>query len=283
MDVSKGQTKFASSRHTIVCFNGAIWVFGDNSFGQLGLGHTIAQLKPVKLDKFYNNKFGLPEEKSEEAKVLMSAADVIAVRAGCNHSAFLTTHGLYMCGLNDSGQLGLGDTQDRHTPVRLLVRNEQREAVEVLDVALGSHHTLVRTARAIYSFGCNKQGQLGLGDTTMRIQPTLVREVMRQENKGGHFSPRGKNSNHSNEDEREREREREREAALLSFPRDIACGAAHSLVLSRGGLFACGANAHGQLGLGHTAGKWFLFIYFLFVCLFFLFLFFLFFFIFFIS
>ena len=70
----------------------------------------------------------------------------------------------------------------------------------------------------LYAWGDNAQGQLGLGDTTKRLRPELVRSLK------------------------------------LAQAVSIAAGKAHSLVSSRNGLlFAFGSNFYGQLGLGQDA------------------------------
>src|SRR5690606_20310697 len=103
-------TLLVSSRHTFFCFNNSLWVFGENSFGQCGVGNTITQPKPIKLENFYHNKFGASQDKSADHKLVFNASDIISVKCGSNHSAILTKKGLYMFGSNEMGQLGLGDT-----------------------------------------------------------------------------------------------------------------------------------------------------------------------------
>src|SRR3990172_9580441 len=66
-----------------------VCVWGDNSHGQLGLGHTDHQTRPQKLNLH----------------------DIICVSCGPDHTIVLTkSKKAYSCGINDYGQLGLGHT-----------------------------------------------------------------------------------------------------------------------------------------------------------------------------
>lgn len=85
-------------------------------------------------------------------------------------------------------------------------------------VSNGSRHSLaVRGDCTLWAWGCNRAGQLGLGDSTLRSSPTQVG------------------------------------SSLWSA---VAAGTAHSLAIRFGGtLFAWGCNYRGQLGDGSTISK----------------------------
>jgi E3 ubiquitin-protein ligase HERC4 len=88
----------------------------------------------------------------------------------------------------------------------------------VVQVATGSDHTLTLTdCGALFAFGDNTHGQLGLGDAALKSTLT----------------PR-------------------RVEFLRGLPiRSIACGGGHSIAVSwSGAVYAWGKNTHGQLGLG---------------------------------
>ena len=75
---------------------------------------------------------------------------------------------LYSWGLNEHGQLGLGDTVNRNTPQR--VGND-----EWLFVSAGGKHSLgINKDGYLFSWGDNRNGQLGLGDLINRSTPTRV-------------------------------------------------------------------------------------------------------------
>lgn len=86
--------------HTIVLAAGEhVFGFGRNDYGQLGLGHITQRV-------FGPTIIGGAEGKS-----------VCRVSAGCYHTVLIGSDGmLYVFGRNHHGQLGTGDTNERHSP-----------------------------------------------------------------------------------------------------------------------------------------------------------------------
>jgi alpha-tubulin suppressor-like RCC1 family protein len=78
---------------------------------------------------------------------------------GSDHTLVLTDQGLYACGGNTFGQLGLGHDNDCTT----LTPVTQRPPGTIQQVVTGSNHTLVFTDQGLYTCGSNYHGQLGLG------------------------------------------------------------------------------------------------------------------------
>lgn len=101
---------------------------------------------------------------------------VVKLAAGNAHAcALLTTRELLCWGNNASGQLGLGDTVTRGTPVVVEV------GAEVSDVVAGGlpgkpgAHTCARTVSGeVLCWGKNDRGQLGLGTTDDESAPVPV-------------------------------------------------------------------------------------------------------------
>ena len=87
---------------------------------------------------------------------------VTQVSAGMYHSCALTASGqLYTWGNNSKGQLGLGRNSDMVFSPSLV---ESLTGVPVAGVTCGGNHTLVVTrSGAVYAWGSNNHGQLGLG------------------------------------------------------------------------------------------------------------------------
>lgn len=119
--------------------SGALWAWGANESGQLGLGTTTsASPTPARV------KFGLPS--------------VIEVRGGTAHTLARTTDGrVWAWGQNASGQLGLGHNTGSAVPV--LVPG----LTGVLQIAAGGDFSLARTSNGqIWAWGSNLKGQLGI-------------------------------------------------------------------------------------------------------------------------
>jgi len=74
---------------------------------------------------------------------------------------------LFVWGWNTAGQLGLGDTFKRSSPVQLAGQWSQ--------VVLGNRHTLaVKSGSTLWGWGGNSGGQLGNGDTINRSSPVQI-------------------------------------------------------------------------------------------------------------
>ena len=71
---------------------------GDNSYGQLGLGHNQNQNSPQKLN-------------------LLNIKDIIC--GGLHTIALTNSNEIWVWGRNDEGQLGLGHNQDQNSPQKL--------------------------------------------------------------------------------------------------------------------------------------------------------------------
>lgn len=64
-------------------------------------------------------------------------------------------------GLNNYGQLGLGNTENSFMPKEIIEFNDQ----EISDIQGGEHHTIVLMKNGeVYGFGRNDDGQLGIGE-----------------------------------------------------------------------------------------------------------------------
>lgn len=111
--------------HTMVlCEAGRVFGFGRNDYGQLGLGHIAQRVHGPQLLEALEGK------------------PIVRVAAGCYHSLLVARNGmLYVCGRNNHGQLGTGDTNERHSPHPIDLFLGKR----VAHVAAGFYHTIVLT------------------------------------------------------------------------------------------------------------------------------------------
>ena len=117
--------------------NGSLWMWGDNSYGQLGNGTLNGSNIPVK-----------------------TMEDVAAVSCGGDHTAAVKTDGtLWTWGSNIYGQLGNGkETYDNNSNVPVKVMED------VAAVSCGSYFTAaLKTDGSLWMWGMNSNGQIGNG------------------------------------------------------------------------------------------------------------------------
>ena len=135
--------------------DGSVWAWGGNDRGQLGDGTTERRNAPQLVR-------GLPSRAS-------------AIAAGGRSSlALCYAEGhwqLWGWGDNAAGGLGDGTTEPRHAPVHVMRALDGDPAPTPL--ATGRHSLVARGTR-LYACGANERGQLGLGGTADRHQPTQV-------------------------------------------------------------------------------------------------------------
>ena len=100
-----------------------------------------------------------------------TASDWYGLSAGHKQTcATRPDHTLWCWGLNNAGQVGVGDTTDRTVPTQVGTGADWA-AIS----AGGSLHTCaLRSDHTLWCWGYNANGQLGLGDLTDRLVPAQV-------------------------------------------------------------------------------------------------------------
>jgi alpha-tubulin suppressor-like RCC1 family protein len=140
---------------------GKLKCWGDNLFGQLGLGDTV-------------RRGDEPNEMGAALPLVDLGASVERVAVGNRFTCAVVTGGRVKCwGNNGGGRLGLGDTvtrgklaADMGAGLPSVDLGPGRTAV---DVTVGSAHACARLDDgAIKCWGENDRGQLGLGDARAR-------------------------------------------------------------------------------------------------------------------
>ncbi len=141
----------AGSGHTLFTkSDGSLWVMGDNSAGQLGLGPTITNVN-------------VPQQIVSNGVVLLAV--------GFQHSLFKKSDGsLWGMGTNGSGQLGLGATVTSATVPQQIMSGG------VGLIAAGGDHSLFTGGGPprLWVMGDNTYGQLGDGTYTDHYVPEAV-------------------------------------------------------------------------------------------------------------
>ena len=134
-----------------VDYEGFIWSFGANDYGQLGTGNKT--------------NFNVPQK-------LLNIPPVLSVSCGSDYTLMITyDSNLWSCGSNNFGQLCHGDTEDRLKPQKTVFSN-------ISKISAGSYHSLFQNKREIFACGYNKDGQCGLGHCNeSQITPSLILNV----------------------------------------------------------------------------------------------------------
>lgn len=160
-----------------------IYVFGSGMKGQLGLGHCGGEFVPAQISEFNNVK---------------------QVSCGERHTAFITKEGnVYIFGS------GL-------TPCIIRKPTIVPNFTDIIKICCGDQYIIFITKnRMVYGLGYNDSGQLGIGDTEPRNEPTLI-------SIGG------------------------------SYPSSVSCGSNHTAFVittsGKGEVYVCGNNCWCPLG-----------------------------------
>jgi alpha-tubulin suppressor-like RCC1 family protein len=178
--------------------SGRVFAFGDNFYGELGLGDRLNRFVPTLIPNlrarqvtagdyhsfildpkgtvyaFGSNsdgELGLGDLLNRDVPILMPNIKAQQIAAGASHSLILDPEGnVYAFGDNDDGQLGLVDRQDRAKPS--LVPN-----IKAHQVAAGQGSFIIDLEGNIYAFGSNGSGQLGLGSNGHIKVPTMIPNI----------------------------------------------------------------------------------------------------------
>ena len=222
-----------------------LYVWGNNSDAELGLGDNISRFSPTELNVEFDSKIKSINCGASHTIILLESgkcygwgsnmrrqvgldnfsvipspqkidilSQVSLVKCGEHHNIALTKsrYKCYVWGSNLSGQLGLGPGIVRSLPQELTLLDE------IISIYCGGSHTIALTKIKTYVWGCNSNGQLGLGDMVYKYLP--------------------------------------QELTLLTGIVSISCGSMHTIALtSAGRLYSWGSNDDGQLGLGDNIDR----------------------------
>ncbi len=157
-DLPAIQVCCGSSHSLVVTSSGALYTFGSNGLGQLGLGSVSDQLSPARVDAFFRENIKIKE-----------------VAAGSYHSVALTVKGaIYSFGHSEYGQHGVVDVTGRDlrykdltnyffTPRIVHPFNPPEEgAVTIVSVKCGTQYGIaLDNEGGVWTWGWNAHGVLG--------------------------------------------------------------------------------------------------------------------------
>ncbi len=152
-------------QHTVALkSNSTVWAWGNNEDGQLGDGTTDDSNTPVRVAG--------PDS-------IGCIADIIAIATKEYHVVVLRSDGtVWTWGLNMSGQLGDGTTDDSYIPVQVVGQDSIGHLTDVIDIVGGDHYTAVlKSDSTVWAWGNTSYGRLGDGTRGGRTQPTPVQVV----------------------------------------------------------------------------------------------------------
>lgn len=153
----------SGASHWALAADGALFVWGENTHGQLGLGHNSFVWNPTL-------------SATGVAKVFSDATSLDCAGDGrCTRLFYLATDGkLYGAGYNAQGQLGLNDTVSRNAWT-LTVNWGPNAVRDVWNLGSDVGCTFIRTTdNKLVVAGYNGYGQLGTGNTTNALIWTEV-------------------------------------------------------------------------------------------------------------
>ncbi|XP_053547813.1 probable E3 ubiquitin-protein ligase HERC4 [Bombina bombina] len=292
-------------RHTVfVLDDGTVYTCGCSDLGQLG--HDKGRTKPVQVgaldaqnivavscgdshtlalnDKGQVYSWGLAadgqigvsgvEEFIRVPRNIKSLSEIQIVQVACgyHHSLALSkVSEVYAWGQNRYGQLGLGyDLKKESSPKQI----KSLSGIPFLQIAAGGAHSFALTlSGAIFGWGRNKFGQLGLNDEADRYVPALLKSLRSQKivyiscgedhtaaltKEGGVFTFGAGGYGQLGHNSTNHEINPRKVFELMgSIVTQIACGRQHTLafVPSSGRIYAFGLGGHGQLGSGSSCNR----------------------------
>ena len=224
---------------------GDIYAWGDNYYGQLGIGNTENQSRPVKVTGISNVE-----------ELYMNESNHIFAKT--------KTGDIYAWGYNYAGQLGTGNTEDQSRPVKVTGLSDIEE------IYINNSSTFAKTKTGdIYAWGYNGYGQLGIGNTEMQSRPVKVTGVSDIEElymnesdcifaktKTGNIYAWGENDNGQLGIGNTENQSSPKKITGLSDIEEIYIDSSSTFAKTKtGDIYAWGENNYGQLGIGNIENQ----------------------------
>ncbi|XP_024905157.1 probable E3 ubiquitin-protein ligase HERC4 isoform X6 [Pteropus alecto] len=263
---------------------GQVYAWGLDSDGQLGLLGSEECIrvpsclpKIMSIDTLVRTCSGLSFGRIRSGgsiRNIKSLSDIQIVQVACGyyHSLALSKASEVFCwGQNKYGQLGLGVDYKKQTSPQLI---KSLLGIPFMQIAAGGAHSFVLTlSGAIFGWGRNKFGQLGLNDENDRYVPNLLKSLRTQKivyiccgedhtaaltKEGGVFTFGAGGYGQLGHNSTSHEINPRKVFELMgSIVTQIACGRQHTsaFVPSSGRIYSFGLGGNGQLGTGSTSNR----------------------------
>ncbi len=143
--------------------NGEVWSAGENTYGQLGLGHTTNQ--------YLLRKINFPSGTSIQKIVSTNETTTTQTMMALDTDGFVWTWGY-----NNIGQVGDGSTIQRNSPYKLTIYDNTKD-IWAGGGSRGCLFLLRETGSGVqqlYGWGHNVNGQLSIGSTTNKSSPQNI-------------------------------------------------------------------------------------------------------------
>eukprot|EP00066_Takifugu_rubripes_P013620 XP_011602886.1 PREDICTED: probable E3 ubiquitin-protein ligase HERC1 isoform X2 [Takifugu rubripes] len=149
-----GQVSCGLNHTLVLSLDGmAVWAFGDGDYGKLGAGSSTAKYYPQKVEQLCNK--GMKK-----------------VCCGAQFSVVVACDG-HVYTFGQERLIGLPDSMLKNRSNPQVVPS--LEGLFIEDIAVGCEHVLALSSTGdVYAWGCNSEGQLGLGHCNPVKEPTLI-------------------------------------------------------------------------------------------------------------
>ncbi len=243
--LSVGMTRSGSTQTSaLIDETGKIWTVGNNAYGQMGNGTTESLRKPWciqdnKIDISKNNTINLQVQGDKKQ---IQYSEILGFNVLTNNP--LTPNVTFRTldsNIATVSNTGIVTAQGTGTTY-IELKDEQKEIIAKIKINVNGkgnetaakivggayHYVALKGNGTVWSWGYNKNGELGVGDNTNKTKPTQAIAEVEQ-------------SDGSKVDQK------------IEDAIDIAAGANHTLILRKDGtVWATGYNNKGQLGDGTT-------------------------------
>ena len=163
-----GHTTAAGGSHSGALYNGELYAWGRNNYGQTGLGYT-SSLSDSSSGAHPATPFKLTTPDTNA---------IVSISFNQNFSIALDEAGnVWSWGDNSDGELGRGASTDicgssATEPDCILAIGQVQNLTDVVAISAGYSHTLaLKNDGTVWAFGTNGDGELGTGDANATAVP----------------------------------------------------------------------------------------------------------------